>query len=173
MTLRYKIYLALAFLYICLGTTVLNANSIRPLPTIYIYSLCQFAEVCVNPGCVTEVEQTCKVEGTDVSCDDIPPSDFEQCADGENMVPVEQCYKVSNVGPTCGTITTFDRTTNGETRNLLEGKPANSLVLCPGQEMEICETKVINTCEEDCYNTSVEVVITMADGSTCEATDVY
>eukprot|EP00563_Minutocellus_polymorphus_P003875 CAMPEP_0181040420 /NCGR_PEP_ID=MMETSP1070-20121207/11038_1 /TAXON_ID=265543 /ORGANISM="Minutocellus polymorphus, Strain NH13" /LENGTH=936 /DNA_ID=CAMNT_0023118427 /DNA_START=14 /DNA_END=2824 /DNA_ORIENTATION=+ len=130
-------------------------------------------ELCVNPGCVTELEQTCKIEGSDVACEDIPPPSFEECADGENMLPVEQCYKVSNVGPTCGTITTFERTTNGETFNLIEGKPADSLVLCPGQDMEVCETNMINTCEEECYTTSVEVVLTMADESTCEETDEY
>ena len=130
-------------------------------------------ELCVNPGCVTELEQTCKIEGTDVPCDEIPPSDFEQCADGENMLPVEQCYKISNVGPTCGTITTFERTTDGAVVSFLDGIPEDERILCPGQDMEVCETVDVNTCEEKCYETSVEVILTMADGTICQQIDEY
>jgi len=132
-------------------------------------------EVCVNPGCITEVEQTCKMEGIEIACDEIPPPEFEDCVDGENMLPIERCYIVRNSGPTCGTITTFERTTTppGDTLDLLEGKPEDSLVLCPDEEMEVCETNVVNTCNEECFTTDVKAVITMPDGSICEDDDVY
>ena len=115
------------------------------------------------------------MEGIEINCDEIPPPEFEDCVDGENMLPIVRCYTVRNAGPTCGTITTFERTTTppGGTLDLLEGKPEDSLVLCPGEEMEVCETNVENTCNEECFTTDVKAVITMPDGSICEDDDVY
>jgi len=131
-------------------------------------------ELCINPGCVAEVDQKCLIEGTDIPCSEIPSPSLKDCAeDLLQVVRVEQCYKVSNTGPTCGTITTLQRTTNGETKDFLGAIPEDDRTLCPGQDIEVCETVDVNTCEAMCYETNVDAVLTMADLSTCESTSAY
>jgi len=131
-------------------------------------------EVCVNPGCRIETEIFCVLaDGSGTACEEIPASVPDDCG----PTPVQYCYKIDNVGPTCGTINKIDRTRTppGTTEDILAALIPNpeDRLLCGGETITVCEIATLDTCLEQCYETKVEVDATMADGFVCEALDEY
>ena len=131
-------------------------------------------ELCVNPGCRIETEITCTLaDGSGTACEDFPGSTVDECG----PTPVQYCYKIDNVGPTCGTINKIDRTRTppGVTEDILGRLIPNpeDRLLCEGESITVCEIATVDTCVEQCYETNIEVDVTMADGFVCEALDEY
>ena len=131
-------------------------------------------ELCVNPGCRIETEITCTLaDGSGTACEDFPGATVDECG----PTPVQYCYKIDNVGPTCGTINKIDRTrtppgTTEDILGVLIPNPEDRL-LCEGESITVCEIATVDTCVEQCYETNIEVDATMADGFVCEALDEY
>ena len=131
-------------------------------------------ELCINPGCRIETGITCTLnDGSGTLCEDIPPAQDIDCG----PVPVEYCYKIDNVGPTCGTINKIDRTRTppGTTEDILDALIPNvgDRLLCAGESITVCEVELVDSCVEQCYETDIEVDATMADGFVCTALDEY
>ena len=144
------------------------------MPGGFICEAGDLYELCVNPGCRIETEISCTLaDGSGTACEEIPSTTPDDCG----PTPVQYCYKIDNVGPTCGTINTIDRTRTppGTTENILEVLIPNpeDRLLCGGESITVCEIATVDTCVEQCYESKVEVDATMADGFVCEALDEY
>mmetsp|Transcript_14906 Transcript_14906/g.43022 ORF Transcript_14906/g.43022 Transcript_14906/m.43022 type:complete len:1243 (+) Transcript_14906:414-4142(+) len=131
-------------------------------------------DLCVNPGCRIETDISCTLaDGSGTACEDFPGSTVDECG----PTPVQYCYKIDNVGPTCGTINKIDRTRTppGTTQDILEVLIPNpeDRLLCGGESITVCEIATVDSCVEQCYETNIVVDATMADGFLCEAVDEY
>ena len=137
-------------------------------------------DFCIEPGCKVDVETTCKVmmpDGSEAECEEAMKPTPEDCEDGENMVDVQYCYTVENIGKTCGDISKLERTRTvtppgtSDTKDLLP--LLDTPTLCPGETTTLCEMEPTNTCIDACYETTVEVDATMPDGFVCSNADEY
>jgi hypothetical protein len=87
------------------------------------------------------------------------------------FVPITYNFTVQNDGQIGLSVTEWDRTVNGEPRDLTEGKTAEELRLAPGQHLSEEEEAVADCCSNASYEISTSVVAEGDDGSVCEDND--
>ena len=87
-------------------TELTNGN----LTTLFICNIYSIStDFCVDPGCEVDIASECSAilpDGSQVPCDEIP-TDPQDCVED---LALEYCYTIDNIGQSCGSISSIDRT---------------------------------------------------------------
>ena len=159
-------------------TELTNGN----LTTLFICNIYSIStDFCVDPGCEVDIASECSAilpDGSQVPCDEIP-TDPQDCVED---LALEYCYTIDNIGQSCGSISSIDRTRSRDDPTGEEVSSDTSSLLsrldisdyCPDDApIRFCEQETINSCETGCYATDIVMDATMPDGFSCGAADDF